>query len=184
MYSPCQILQVLMGWAWLGWLSLTFLFLPTLWIVAAARNWDDNFFDTWDYTHTVHHVHTHDGNRSIPVNGTHIGLTSVLVRPPEGSHEKSLQSRVEREVKAREQVWNLEREAAKMRARLNSWIGHRRQSREATQQVDLEYGGRFSYSRQVHTIKKQEHNGSPPSPPLPPNGALRLNIESEARITP
>jgi len=168
-----------MGWAWLGWLCLTFLFLPTLWIVAAARNWDDNFFDTWDYNRIVR-VHTHGG---VPDTGTNIGLTSVLIRPPEASHEKSLQTRVEREVQAREQVWNLEKEAAKMRARLNSWIGHRRRSREATQ-VDLEHGGPHIYNRQVHTVKEQGPNGPPPSPPLPPNGALRLNVESETHINP
>lgn len=181
MFTPCQILQALMGWAWLGWLCLTLIFLPTLWIVAAARNWDDNFFDTWDYKHIVH-VHTRGGNRGIPNTGIDIGLPSV----PAGSHEKSLQSRVEREVQAREQVWNLEREAAKMRARLNSWIGHRRRSRDAQAaiHVDLEHGGPQLYSRQVQTVKKQELNIVPPPPPSPPNGALRLNLESEAYIVP
>jgi len=176
-YSPCQILQALMGWAWLGWLCLSFLFIPTLWIVAAARNWDDNIFDTWDYNRSAN-THIRGGSRRIPDTATGIGLSSVLVQPPsEGSREKSQQTRVEREVQAREQVWNFEKEAVKMRARLNSWIGHRRESRnaQAATQVDLEYGRPYIYYK--YTVNKQEHNNLPPTPPLPPNGALRLNVE-------
>jgi len=182
-YSPCQVLQALMGWAWLGWLSLTFLFIPTLWIVAAARNWDDNFFDTWNYDHSAN-VHSSSSGCRNPATGPDIGLPSVLVQPPsESPHEKSLQSRVEREVQAREQAWNLDKEAAKLRARLNSWIGHRRQSRDAIQ-VDLERGGPYSHNRQAHLDKQQEANSLPPSPPLPPNGALRLNVEGAAHTAP
>jgi len=170
-----------MGWAWLGWLCLTFLFIPTLWIVAAARNWGDDFFDTWNYDFSTN-FHTRGGNRCIPGDGTDIGLPSIPVQPPsEGSHEKSLQRQVEREVQAREQAWNLEKEAAKMRARLNSWIGHRRQSRAAIH-VDLERGGPYPYSKQGHVIKKQDPNIIPPSPPSPPDGALRLNVKGAARI--
>jgi len=186
MFSPCRVLQALMGWAWLGWLCLTFLFLPTLWIVAAARNWDDNFFDTWNYNRTAH-VDARGGNRGIPDTGTNIDLPSLPVqRPSEGAHEKSLQSRVEREVQAREQVWNFEKEAAKMRARLNSWIGDRRRSRDAraSTQVDLEHGKPYIYNRQVQIVKKKEPKGLPPSPPPPPNGALGLNIKGEAEIAP
>jgi hypothetical protein len=175
-----------MGWAWLGWLCLTFLFIPTLWIVAAARNWGDDFFDTWNYDRFAI-VHTRGGNRCIPEAGTDTGLPSAIVQPPsEGPHEKSLQSRVEREVQAREQVWNFEKEAAKMRARLNSWIGHRRQSRDArtATQVDLEHGGPYPYNRQLHLVKKQEPNSLPPSPPLPPNGALRLNVGGVTHVAP
>jgi len=175
-----------MGWAWLGWLCLTFLFLPTLWIVAAARNWDDNFFDTWNHGHSVN-VHPSIGGRHIRDTGPDIGLPSALVHlPSEDPHEKSLQSRVERDLRAREQAWNLDTEAAKMRARLNSWIGHRRQSRDARVaiQVDLEHGGPSLYSRQTHLDKKQEANSGLQSPPLPPNGALRLNVEGAAHTAP
>ena len=172
-----------MGWAWLGWLCLTFLFIPTLWIVAAARNWDDNFFDTWNHDRSAT-VHSSSGGRRVPDTGHDIGLPSMLNQPPsEGPHEKSLQSRVEREVRAREQIWNLDKEAAKMRARLNSWIGHRRRSRDAIH-VDLEHGGPHFYSRQAHLDKKQEANNLPPSPPIPPNGALRLNVEGAVQTAP
>ena len=172
-----------MGWAWLGWLCLTFLFLPTLWIVAAARNWDDNLFDTWNYDRAAH-VHSGSGSGRNPAIGPVIGPPLVIVQPPsESAHEKSLQSRVEREVQAREQAWNLDKEAAKLRARLNSWIGHRRQSRDAIQ-VDLERGGPYFHSRQAHIEKKLEATSLPPSPPLPPNGALRLNVEGAARTAP
>lgn len=172
-----------MGWAWLGWLCLTFLFLPTLWIVAAARNWDDNLFDTWNYDRSAH-VHAGSGGGRNPAIGPAIGPPLVVVQPPsEGAHEKSLQNRVEREVQAREQAWNLDKEAAKLRARLNSWIGHRRQSRDAIH-VDLERGGPYFQGRQAAFEKKLEANSLPPSPPLPPNGALRLNVEGAARTAP
>lgn len=172
-----------MGWAWLGWLCLTFLFLPTLWIVGAARNWDVNFFDTWNYNPTAH-VHTHGGNPDASIN---IDLPSLPVqRPSEAAHEKLLQSRVEREVQAREQVWNLEREAAKMRARLNTWIGQRRLSRDAraATQRDLEHGEPYIYNRQMGIVKKEEPKNLPPTPPPPPNGALRLNVVGEAQNAP
>jgi hypothetical protein len=181
-YSPCQILQVLMGWAWLGWLCLTFLFIPTLWIVAAARNWDNNCFDTWNYDHAAT-IQPGGGGRRVPDTGTGTDIGLLPTQPvSKGPLEKSMQSRVEREVLAREQVWNLEKEAAKMRARLNSWIGHRRQSRAA---VDLEHGGPHLYNNQVHTRKSQGSTSLAPSPPLPPNGALRLNVEgTEAHKAP
>jgi len=176
LYSSCQTIQALMGCAWLGWLCLTVLFIPTLWIVGAARNWHDNFFDTWNYDRSTN-VHSNSDGRRIPVTG----LPSVLGQPP-----KALQSRVERELQARERVWNLDKEAAKMRARLNSWIGHRRQSRDVrvATQVDLEHGGPYLYSKRAHLDKTQEANSLPPSPPLPPNGALRLNVEGAAHTTP
>jgi len=166
-FSPCQVLQALMGWAWLGWLCVTFLFIPTLWVVAAARNWDDNFFDTWGSDHSAD-VHTSGGNRRIPDAGP----------DSEGSHEKSVKSQVELEVQAREQDWNLEKEAAKIRARLNSWMGHRRQSREARAAagVDLERG-------RPHVDSGEAHRSLPPLPPLP-NGALRLNVGDVAPMVP
>jgi len=183
MYSSCQVLQALMGWAWLGWLCLTLLFIPTLWIVAAARNWDDNFFDTWGYGRSAN-FHTRGGNHRIPDNGTSNKVPSVPVQPPsEGPHANSLQSQVERDVRAREQAWNFEKETAKIRARLNSWIGHRRQSRDAraAAHVDLEQGRPYLYNRPSQLNKMQQPNLSlPPSPPLPPNGALRLNVEGTA----
>jgi len=181
-YSSCQTLQALMGWAWLGWLCLTFLFIPTLWVVGAARNWHDNFFDTWNYDRSAI-AHSNSGGRRIPDTG----LPPVLGQPAlQDPQEKALQSRVERELQARERVWNLDKEAAKMRARLNSWIGHRRQSRDVRVaiQVDLEHGGPYLHSRQAHLDKTQEANSLPPSPPLPPNGALRLNVEGAANTTP
>jgi len=189
MYSPCQVLQALMGWAWLGWLVLTFLFLPTLWIVAAARNWGDNFFDTWNSDRSVNFQSSGGGGCPIADIGTDTGLPPGpgRVQPPsDGRHERSIQSRVEREVRAREQVWNFEKEAAKMRARLTSWIGHRRESQDAraAAQVDLEHGGLYIYSTQMAARKKQERNSVPPSPPLPPNGALRLNVEGAAHTAP
>jgi len=183
-YSPCQVLRALMGWAWLGWLCLTFLFIPTLWIIAAARNWNDDFFNTWGFDRSVH-IPIKKGGRPVPDTGPDIGLPVMVVT--EAPREKSGQGQVEREVRAREEVWNFDKEAAKMRGRLNSWIGHRRQSREARAAAggDLEHGGSYLYGRQGHHGKKPKSNNLvPPVPPLPSNGVLGLTVEGVAVAAP
>ncbi|KAG9056831.1 hypothetical protein FS842_009425 [Serendipita sp. 407] len=46
-YSPCVVLQVLMAWAWLGWITLSLLLFPTLWFVVPRRAWHEECIDTW-----------------------------------------------------------------------------------------------------------------------------------------
>lgn len=50
-----------MAWAWLGWLTITFLLVPTIWLVSAQRNWGGQHFDTWGHR-TFHGDYTYNGN--------------------------------------------------------------------------------------------------------------------------
>lgn len=43
------MLQLLMAWAWLGWVTLTFLLVPTVWLVSSQQNWKGQYFDTWGH---------------------------------------------------------------------------------------------------------------------------------------
>ncbi|PVF99203.1 hypothetical protein CPB86DRAFT_315518 [Serendipita vermifera] len=48
-YSPCVILQVLMAWAWLGWITLTLLFFPTIFLAFRNRSWQHDHHDVWGH---------------------------------------------------------------------------------------------------------------------------------------
>jgi len=161
-FAPCRILQALMGWAWLGWLCITALYLPTLWIVAATQNWDENFFDTWGFTiPSLPSPNISGGIRHFPEAGTRNRLPSVPIRSAsEEYRENSLEIKVEREILVEGGHRNFEREASKIRARLNSWMGHRRRS------IEGQAPGWMDVERGVELDKKQEPDGLPSLPKM------------------
>jgi hypothetical protein len=38
-----------MAWAWLGWITLTLLLFPTLFLAVRSRSWQQDHFDVWGH---------------------------------------------------------------------------------------------------------------------------------------
>jgi len=46
-YSQCNLLQAILAFAWLGWITITFLLLGSLFFAFRSRGWQDDSYEAW-----------------------------------------------------------------------------------------------------------------------------------------
>ncbi|KAG8786368.1 hypothetical protein FRC16_001743 [Serendipita sp. 398] len=71
-FSPCRVLQAMMAWAWLGWVTITFILLTSIFFSFRARSWELLIYSAWEVHRPseanfvdAHGRGTNDGNNSI-----------------------------------------------------------------------------------------------------------------------
>ncbi|KAG8808219.1 hypothetical protein FRC17_004051 [Serendipita sp. 399] len=47
-FSPCRVLQAMMAWAWLGWITITFILLASMVFAFRAKRWDLPIHSAWE----------------------------------------------------------------------------------------------------------------------------------------